>query len=356
MKRLSNIWPNVISFENLYAAYRAARRGKSRRSDVAGFALRLEHNLWELHAGLRDGNYRPGRYRQFTVYEKKPRVISAAPFVDRVVHHAVMRYIEPPLDRKFIFDSYACRRGRGVLAAIDRYQTWARRYTYVTKLDIRQYFPSIDHEILLAALERRISDLRVLELLRLVVAASPPTTVQPRYFSGDDLLSALCRRTGIPIGNLTSQFFANLYLDDFDHLVKDDWRIPGYLRYVDDMVFLDDDAGRLREVAAFTAEQLARLRVTLHPGLPHVRRTSEKINLLGYQVSRHRRWLSAVNGHRFARRLRQLAAEEAQGRRTRADARARIQAWIGHARHGETWGLRKSLFQGVTLGRGSGRD
>ncbi|MDH3503544.1 MAG: Retron-type reverse transcriptase [Nitrospirota bacterium] len=141
MKRLGDLWPQLVSFENLLAAYRKARLGKGRRPGVAEFSLHLESELLRLQRELLDGTYRPGEYRLFTIYDRKPRVIAAAPFRDRVVHHAVMKVIEPSLDRTFIADSYACRRGKGVHAAVDRYQTWAQTYRYALKNGCPALFP-----------------------------------------------------------------------------------------------------------------------------------------------------------------------------------------------------------------------
>ena len=228
MKRLRNLYSRVTAFDNLLLAYRKARRGKGRSMDVADFALDLESNLFRLEHELKSGCYLPGRYRLFTLYERKPRLIAAAPFRDRVVHHAVMNVIEPPLDRRFIHDSYACRKGKGVHAAVTRYQGWARNNAYAMKLDVRQYFPSIDHQILKEKLARCIKDPDVLDLLARIIDAGPADrSTQTYYFPGDDLLTPLERRRGIPIGNLTSQFFANLYLDSLDHHIKERLRGEG---------------------------------------------------------------------------------------------------------------------------------
>ena len=129
MKRLAGLWDAVVDFDNLYLANQEAARGKRRKPAVAAFALDLEPNLLSLREALMTGRYQPGRYRMFTIYEPKRRMIAAAPFVDRVVHHALMRVVEPLLDPGFIHDSYACRKGKGVHRAVDRYQTWARHYT-----------------------------------------------------------------------------------------------------------------------------------------------------------------------------------------------------------------------------------
>jgi hypothetical protein len=323
---------------------------------VAWFALDLEKELLELQRELRDGTYWPGAYRLFQIYERKPRTIAAAPFRDRVVHHAVMNRIEPPLDRTFIHDSYACRRGKGVHAAVDRYQGWSRRHAYALKMDVARYFPSIDREILKEKLRRRIKDARVLALLDRIIDTSPPVDEPPVYFPGDDLLTPLERRHGIPIGNLTSQFLANLYLDDLDHFVKEDLKVGAYLRYVDDMVALDDDKGRLAEVRAAVKDRLAEDRLRLHPRKAHISPTRDGLDLLGYLVFPNHRRLRNDNGHRFGRRLRGFARAYARGLISFADIDPSVQSWIGHARHADTLGLRRAILSRIVFRRGTGRE
>ena len=266
-----------------------------------------------------------------------------------------MNVIEPPLDRTFIFDSYACRKGKGTHAAIDRYQAWARRYAYALKLDVAQYFPSIDHDILKAKLRRRIKDRQVLALLDLIIGTSPVIAKATlSYFPGDDLLTPLERRSGIPIGNLTSQFFANLYLDELDHHVREKLGVKGYLRYVDDVALLDDDKGRLAELREAIREALARDRLRLHPRKAHITHTRDGLNLLGYLVYPYHRRLRNDNGHRFARRLRGFADAYAEGRITWQNIDASVQSWIGHARHADTEALRECIFARTVFQRGAG--
>ncbi len=356
MKRLRNLWPQLIAFDNLWQAWRQARRGKSRSAGAVAFELNLERELLALQRELAEGSYQPGAYRLFTLYERKPRLIAAAPFRDRVVHHAVMNVIEPPLDRTFIFDSYACRRGKGTHAAVDRYQRWAQRYPYVLKLDIQRYFPSIDHARLKAKLRRRIADPRVLALLERIVDGSPTNVAgDPIHFPGDDLLTPLERRRGIPIGNLTSQFFANLYLDDLDHWLKEQRRVPAYLRYVDDMVLLADAKTELHDHHATLADYLTRERLRLHPRKAQVSRTRDGLNLLGYLVFPHQRRLRNDNGLRFRRRLRRFARAYALGRLSLAAINPSVQAWLGHARHADTLGLCQSMFDAIPFIRGADR-
>ncbi|HOW77545.1 MAG TPA: RNA-directed DNA polymerase [Candidatus Contendobacter sp.] len=356
MKRLRDLWPQLIAFDNLWRAWRQARRGKSRSTGAVAFELNLERELLALQRELTDGSYQPGGYRLFTLYERKPRLIAAAPFRDRVVHHAVMNIIEPPLDRTFIFDSYACRQGKGTHAAVDRYQRWAQRYPYVLKLDVRRYFPSMDHALLKAKLRRRIADPRVVALLDQIIDGSPADVAgDPIYFPGDNLLTPAERRRGIPIGNLTSQFFANLYLDDLDHWLKEQCRVPAYLRYVDDLVLLADVKTELHDHHAALADYLSRERLRLHPRKAQVSRTGDGLNLLGYLVFPHRRRLRNDNGLRFRRRLRQFARAYAQGRLCLADINPSVQAWLGHARHADTFGLCQSIFNAVSFTRGADR-
>jgi len=179
MKRLNHLWESLISFENLYLAYKKARYGKSRKPAVAKFTLALESELFDLQQELIKGYYQPGKYRLFTIYERKPRTIAAAPFRDRVVHHALMNIIEPAIDKQFIYDSYACREFKGVHRAVNRYQNWAKRYRYAMKMDIQQYFPSIDHILLKEKVRRRIKDVKVLNLIDKIIDTAPAVKQAP---------------------------------------------------------------------------------------------------------------------------------------------------------------------------------
>lgn len=356
MKRLDGIWNMVTSFENLLRAYRTARRGKRTRQGVAEFGLGLEHEVLGLQRSLQEGTYQPGEYRLFTIYERKPRLIAAAPFRDRVVHHAVMQVMEPLLDRTFISDSYACRTGKGVHAAVDRYQAWSQTYQYVLKMDIQQYFPSIDHELLKEKLRWRIKDAGVLDLLDRLIEGSPQSTPDLCYFPRDELFTPLERRVGIPIGNLTSQFFANLYLDDLDHYIKQVLCVRPYLRYVDDMVVLGHDKTRLSEIRAAVRERLAVDRLRLHPRKAHISPVADGLNLLGYVVYPTRRRLRSDNGHRFARKFRNMAKAYRTGRLDWVTVVASTQSWIGHAKHADTEGLRRVIFSQAVFRRGMGHE
>lgn len=354
MKRLGRLWPEMIGFENLLNAYLKARKGKQSVPAVAEFSLNLESELLNLQQELTDLTYRPSRYRLFTIYERKKRQIAAAPFRDRVVHHAIINVIEPPIDRRFIFHSYACRQGKGVHAAVDRYQQWSKQYPYVLKMDIEQYFPSIDHDVLKAKLRHYLKDRYILALLDGIIDTAPAATGRTDicYFLGDDLLTPIERRTGLPIGNLTSQFFANLHLDSVDHFIKEQLHVSAYLRYVDDLVILGRDKALLHDIREIVREQLAKNRLRLHPRKAHIYRTAHGIDLFGYQVFPHKRQLRNDNGHAFHRRLRQMALRYHEGSLDWEEIHPRVRSWIGHAIHGETKGLRKTLFTSTVFIRG----
>lgn len=346
MKRYGHLWDSIVSFDNLLLAYRKARLGKRSRDEVAWFALNLEKELFQLEEDLLNQTYQPGRYRLFMIYERKARQISAAPFRDRVVHHALMNIVEPLLDKRFIADSYACRQGKGVHLAVQRYQQWANRYAYALKLDVARYFPSVDHAILKQQIASHIKDPRVLWLFDTILDHSPPfpLTSPMVYFPGDDLFTPLERRKGIPIGNLTSQFLANLYLDGLDHFIKQELRAAAYLRYVDDLVLLSNSKAQLHEWEQAIAEYLERLRLRVHPAKANVFTVYEGVDVLGYRVFPGFRQLRNDNGHRFNRKLRGFARAYAKGWADWDDFDPSVQSWIGHASHADTLGLRRRLF------------
>jgi retron-type reverse transcriptase len=344
MKRYGQLWDEVICFPNLLRAARQAQRGKRGRPNVAQFHFDLEHELWRLHDELANHTYRPGPYRTFTIHEPKQRLISAAPYRDRVVHHALCQVLEPIFERSFLPDSYACRRGKGTHAAVGRCQQYARRYRYVWKADIQKFFPSLDLALLKAALARKIKDPDVLGLAGLILDHSNPQEPVPAWFPGDDLFTPGERRRGLPIGNQTSQFFANVYLDPLDHFLKDRLRVGGFLRYVDDFVVFADDKRQLSAVRRQVGIFLEGLRLRLHPRKNVIFPVRLGIALLGYRVFRRHRGLDPENVRRFRRRLRRLQRQYAQRQITLAEARRRIVSWIGHARQADTYRLRRRLF------------
>jgi retron-type reverse transcriptase len=334
MKRHGNLWPELIAFPNLLRAARQAERAKRFRLDVTAFHFHLERELWTLHTELAMQTHRPGPYRSFTIYEPKPRLISAAPYRDRVVHHALCHVLEPIFERCFSFDSYACRKGKGTHAAVRRCQELAWRHHYVFQADIRKFFPSIHHAILHAAISRKIKDPQVLGLAGVILANSNPQEPVLDWFPGDDLFTPAARRRGLPIGNQTSQFVANDYLDPFNHFVQDRLRTAGYVRYVDDFLIFANDKRELAEVRHGAGKFLGSLRLRLHPTKNAIFPITQGIGFLGYRE----------NVWRFRRRLREMQQQYARGDLFWSDACCRIMSWMGHAQQADTYRLRERLL------------
>ncbi len=339
------MYDELTSWDNLLLAFRKAARGKRGKPNVAAFEYWLEENLIELQEELRSKTYSPGSYDSFYTHDPKKRLISAAPFRDRVVHHALCNLIEPVFERRFIFDSYANRIGKGTHRALDRCQQFARKFKYVLQCDIRQFFPSIDHAILRKIIARQIADPDVLWLIDQIMASGKEVLREAYdmvYFPGDDLF-AVNRPRGLPIGNLTSQFWANVYLDPFDHFVKRQLRCKGYLRYVDDFLLFADEKVQLWNWAYHVIQWLSRYRVTLHVGA-HPRPVNEGMPFLGFVVYPQRRRLKRRKGVHFQRKLRKLISAQREGKISPQKVTESVQGWVNHVRFGNTIGLRKSIL------------
>jgi len=351
LKTYKHLYPQITSFDNLHLAYKSAARGKRGRPDVAAFEFDLERNLIELQQELEAQTYQPGPYFNFRIHDPKPRLISAAPFRDRVVHHALCRVIEPIFERRFVHDTYACRVGKGTHAALHRAQHFARRYRHVLKCDLEHFFPRMDHALLRAQLARVIAcrPTRWLadQILNSGAGIHPPRDA-PVYFPGDDLF-AVNRHTGLPIGNLTSQFWANVYLNPLDHFVKRELKCAGYARYVDDFLLFADDKPTLHRWRQAVIEFAAALRLTLHEPQAAVFPVETGIPFLGWRVYPTHLRLKRRNGVAFQRRLTQRLADFSAGRIGWDKVDATVKGWVAHAAHGDTWGLRRALLSGIIL-------
>ena len=346
MKSYKHLYPQIAGFANLDLAWHKARRGKRSKEAAARFEENAEGEMFQLERELLAHAYRPGPYRTFIVYDPKQRKISAAPFRDRVVHHSLCNVIEPIFERKFIYDSYANRLGKGTHRALDRAQEFARRYRYVFKADVETFFPVIDHAILKAILHRTIACADTRGLMDVIIDSGQGILAdqyRQRWFPGDDLLAAL-RPRGLPIGNQTSQFWANAYLNPFDHFVKRDLKCPAYVRYVDDFLLFADDKRTLqgwrREVEAY----LAGLRLTIHPDKSVVFPVGNGIPFLGFEVFPDRRRLLKGNVRAFLRRFSRQRRDLRRGDLTFGMIKPSLVAWNAHADHGDTWRLRMKLF------------
>ena len=346
-RKADALFSGIASFAALEAAARRAAQGKRRKPGVAAFLARLERELLRLERDLLAGTWRPGRYVEIDVRDPKPRTVSAAPFRDRVVHHALCAVIEPIFEHGFVFDSYANRRGKGTHRAVARYERFRNRFGAVLRCGVFRYFPAIDHEILKADLRRRVRCDRTLRLIDTIIDGSNPQEPVHRYYPGDDLLTPLERRRGLPIGNLTSQLFANVYLDGLDHFVKEVLRAKGYLRYVDDFALFHDDPAVLENWCARIEAYLARRRLSLHPRKTYVAPTADPATFLGYVLLPDgRRRLPEDNVRRFRNRLRSMRDRVRADTMAPEEGRPRVASWVAHARHANTRHLRRALLRG----------
>ncbi|PKO63312.1 MAG: RNA-dependent DNA polymerase, partial [Betaproteobacteria bacterium HGW-Betaproteobacteria-17] len=246
----------------------------------------------------------------------------------------------------FIGDSYANRVGKGTHRALDRAQEFARRYHYVLQCDIEQFFPSIDNAILQAIIARKIGDRQVVRLVDRILAGGADVLkaeYEMVYFPGDDLF-AIERPRGLPIGNLTSQFWANVYLNELDQFIKRELRCPAYLRYVDDYLLFANNKHQLWSWKDDVRDRLADLRLTMHERESTVYPVTNGIPFLGFRIYPAHRRLRRRNGVAFARRLRGWREQVRRGELTTAEITPRVQGWVAHAQHGDTLGLRRALL------------
>jgi retron-type reverse transcriptase len=303
MKRFGNLYGQICSWENLELAARRARKRKRYRRYAEDFELRRESVLRELHEELVAQRWQPAPYRTFRIYDPKERLISAAPYRDRIVHHAVCNIVAPLLERSFVAHSYSCRSGLGTGAAREHCRQLAKRYRYALKADVTKYFASIDHARLKDKLRRHLKCAPTLALLDRIIDSWQTTDQPPLWFEGDDLLSPLVRPHGLPIGALTSQLFANLYLSRIDHLIEEQLRPGGYARYTDDLVLFADSKRFLWDALERLRTELAAERLRPHPVKCRVLACRDGVPFLGFRFGPDWTRVLPANVRRFHRRM-----------------------------------------------------
>jgi retron-type reverse transcriptase len=290
------------------------------------------------------------------IHDPKKRRISAAPFRDRIIHHALCNIIEPLFERKFIFDTYANRVGKGTHKALNRCTHFMRRFGYVLPMDVKQFFPSIDHQILLATIYHAVRNPRIRDLCALVLENGKDVfrdEYEMVYFPGDDLL-AVNHSRGLPIGNLTSQFWANVYLNPLDHFIKRVLKCKGYVRYVDDLLLFSNDRAELGDWREQIIQFLAGLRLTAHENSAQARPTRTGVPFLGFQVFTDHRRLKRRKVVHARRRLMALSEKYKHGKVDEKNVHARVNSWISHASHGDTYRLRLAMFSKIRFVRPTG--
>ncbi len=341
MKRHGEMFDRIIEYDNLESAYRKAAKGRRFQPDIVRFHANIEENLIILHNELQWNKYIPGEYRTFEIFEPKQRTIYAAPFRDRVVHHAIMNVLEPIWEGLFIHDSYACRKQKGTHVGVARLQAMLescrKRYgkAYVLKGDIRKFFPSINHHILMRIIERKIKCKRTLALLRMII-----------FHTGDEDDQ---NSHDMPIGNLISQWGANLYLNELDMFSKHHLKATYYIRYMDDFIILHPDKIRLhdmlRKIGVFLEDRLSlnlNKKTSIFPA-------SQGIDFLGYRIWEGYRLLRKASARRMIRRMRWMQKAYKFGIITHTTIGMRIRSWVAHCGHCNSWRIRKRIMSGAVF-------
>lgn len=288
MKRATSLFNQIVSYENVRLAWLKARKGKSSKPVVRNFYKNVNSNLEKVQKNLKANPPVLSSYTQFTIFDPKERVISVVPFVDRVMHHAIMNVLEPVFERQFIFHTYACRKEKGSHKAVNYAFKKARNYKYFLKLDVRKYFDNIDHTVLKKLLSKIVKDVECLNLLfslidsyGMVVSTGSTTASSDSTTASSD--STTASRKGLPIGNLTSQFFANYYLSLLDHYVLEQLKPCGYVRYMDDFLLFDDSKEKLK-IFLTQIESFCRKELLLELKQPVLENCKNGASFLGYLI------------------------------------------------------------------------
>lgn len=301
MKRIGYLYEQIYDWDNLLRAFRDAKRGKS-SDDLSAFDYDWESKLLEMQEQLREQRYCFGKYRQFEIYEPKQRTISCAPFRDRVLHHALCNVIMPILEKSMIVDSYACRRNKGLHKALRRAFWFYQNSQYHYRLDIKKYFYTIDHQVLLSKLARKFKDAKLLALLDQLLQTYD-SGVQYYFSRAEADVCDLIRPRGLPIGNLTSQLFANFFLSEFDHQVREQLHFPYYIRYMDDILVFGDSREALKQAVQSIQAELGKIRLCVNEKKNYIHSNKQGLDFLGFRFHDNRIKLRSRNLVRFRRKL-----------------------------------------------------
>lgn len=290
MKRSDNLFEQITDLENLKLAYLKALKGKRYTPAAIIYGNRLDENIYNLKIQLENETYKHGTYRQFIIYDPKERIITAACFEDRIIHHATMLILEPVFEKQFIYHTYACRKDKGTHKAVDYASKKAKQCEYFLKLDVRKYFDNVNHNVLKTKLRRIIKDEKCLKLLFSIIDS---------YGEGDKQL---------PIGNLTSQFFANFYLSSMDHLVLEKLKPQGYVRYMDDVIIFDNLKSRLMEIYR-TINNYVATELQLSFKQPMINKYVNGIPFLGFLIRKNSISILSKNWNRKLKKGRTIRQE-----------------------------------------------
>lgn len=333
-KRYGDLYTKIIDIKNLYKAYMLARRGKRYKNEVIRYKLDLYENLSILYKELKTLTYKTGEYKKFYIYEPKQRLIEALPFKDRVCQHALYNVIEPIFNRIFIYDSYACRKGKGMHSGAKRVQYFMRlakrnwNDVWILKADVRKYFDSVDHKILYEIIQKKIKCKDTLWLIKQIIDSKDNS-----------------ENKGIPVGNLTSQLFANIYLNELDQYIKRELKIKYYVRYMDDFIVFCDSKEKLKEI-------LHKIKVFLKEKLKlelnsktNIFPLNQGVNYLGYRIFPTHMLLREKSKKKMKRKMKAFQKKYKEGKITLEQITRCVVSWKGHAKHAATYNLQNKIFE-----------
>ena len=348
MRSYNNLYPKIVSEENLYLAFRKSKKGKSSKKYVKQFEKNLEENILKLRTELLLHSYKPKPLKNFTIRDPKTRKISKSDFKDRVIHHALCNVIESIFNRTFIHDSYANRKGKGTIAALQRFDKFKRKVSrngkingwfnnnqvkgYCLKADIKHYFEEVDQEILLKIIKKKIRCPKTIWLINQIL----------------NTFNIKTKGKGMPLGNLTSQFFANVYLNELDKFVKHKLRAEYYIRYVDDFIILHSSKEQLmnwkKEIDSFLKREL---KIELHPDKSKIISLNRPINFVGFRIFYYYRLLKKLNRVSIQKRLDKLHALFLNNKMYYDKIYESIQGSFSYMKHANTYKFRKKLTKQI---------
>jgi len=345
MQQLSKLYKEIAGMHNLWnAGWQTLLHGRRFKNQGAEFKLTYEHSLLQIHKELATQTYKHGKYKEFIIYEPKQRTVLAAPLKDRVVHHALHDIIEPFIDRKFIFDSYACRKNKGTHLAINRAQKFMQANRYYMHLDVKKYFQNINHCILKQILAKHIKQTDVLNLFNIIINSSVNSKELNQVVN---LFTKSIK--GLPIGNLTSQFLANLYLNELDQYIKHQLKIKHYIRYMDDFVVFGNNKANMlqwqKQIISFCSQKL-QLSLHIKGG---IKQYWEGLGFLGFKIYRKHKKLKSVCLNRYMLKYKQKNKEILKGKLSQKKIQQSIETWQNHIAFADTFKLQVFLTQKYKL-------
>lgn len=332
MKRDNHLIANIADIDNLHLAFWKAKRGKEGKNEFADFMKTFDKNLLTMRDELLSGNVQVGDYHYFKIFDPKERSICTASFKERVLHHAIMNICHDNFERFQIFDSYASRKNKGTYAALNRAKYFQRKYKWFLKLDVRKYFDSVDHKVLKELLKNRFKDKVLLKILDRIIDSYQTE-----------------RGKGLPIGNLTSQYFANHYLALADHYIKEKLQMPAYVRYMDDMVIWSNDKKMLLTIGC-KFQSFLESDLNLNLKVFCLNSTEKGLIFLGYFLFPDSVLLTKNSRSRFKCKLIKYSKKLQNGEWTQTEYQSHVLPLIAFAKHGNTFNLRKKLINAKYMG------